>query len=73
MERLGLLQAVFERERSPFEVVSPGQVLSWIGGALLRGQRGFLGPFLRAGKPPRGRVVKQSRGSEVGPIKHSTV
>jgi hypothetical protein len=44
------LQAVFERELSPFEVVSPGMVLRWIVGAVVRGRRGYFAPFMESGK-----------------------
>jgi flavin-dependent dehydrogenase len=44
------LQAVFERELSPFDVASPGQVMRWMVGAVLNGQRGFLAPFMSSGK-----------------------
>jgi hypothetical protein len=44
------LSAVGEREVSPFEIVSPGQVVRWIAGAVIRGRRGFWEPFKSSGK-----------------------
>ena len=41
---------VFERRVSPYDAFTPGQVVRWTLGALLRGRRGVLAPFLRAGR-----------------------
>jgi flavin-dependent dehydrogenase len=44
------MQAVFERERPPFEMVAPTTMLRWLASALLRGRFEMLGPFVRIGR-----------------------
>jgi hypothetical protein len=41
---------VLERKRSPYQAFTPGEILRWTFGALLRGRFGVLRPFFRAVK-----------------------
>jgi len=52
--------AVQNREISPFAAFSPGEVIGWCLGALLRGKFGVVAPFLAAGK--HGGEVKKELG-----------
>ncbi len=41
---------VIERQRSPYDAFTVGEILRWTFGAMLRGRFGHLKPFFRAGK-----------------------
>lgn len=42
------LAAVLDRERSPFALATPGEMVRWVAGAVLRGDFGVVPPFLAA-------------------------
>jgi len=44
------VRRMFERELSPYAIITPGKVIRWTLGAMLRGKLDVLGPFFRAGK-----------------------